>query len=127
MFTNTYIRLLLNLFTTTSTNFMKKTLIILFLFVSLSGFSQDNKNTQKEIVKTYSTELKLNTLQSEKLASILSAYKEKLYNKNLSRNQFNATLKLQTLEIYELLSKDQFSSYLKLRAKYQPELSYRFN
>lgn len=104
---------------------MKKVLTILFLFVYVLNYSQEND--QKEIIDIYSKKLKLNTTETEKMASIMAFYKKDLYSNDIYNQQFNATLKLQTLEIYKLLRKKRFSSYLKLRSKYQPELNYRLN
>lgn len=104
---------------------MKRVLIILFLFVTTINYSQENN--QKKIIDIYSKQLKLNVQETKKIASIMKFYEKKLYDEDLYDNQFNANLKLQMLEIYKILRKKRFSSYLKLRAKYQPELNYRSN
>jgi len=104
---------------------MKRFLIIVFLFISVISYSQESE--QKKIINTYTDKLKLNANETKKLASIMASYKTQLHQKDIDNRQFNATLKLQTLEIYELLRKERFLSYLKLRSKYQPELNYRYN
>lgn len=105
---------------------MRKITIIAFLAISLNVIAQDKATDIKAITKLYSTELKLDKTQSKQFKSILSNYKDELYKKNLEAGAFNAKLKLQTLEIYNILSKEQFKIYLKLRSKHQPELSYKF-
>jgi len=105
---------------------MKKITIIAFLVVSLSAFAQNKTTDLKKTIQLYTTELKLDNTQSKKLKSIFSKYQKELFNKNIKASDFNAKLKLQTLDIYKVLSKEQFETYLKLRSKHQPELSYRF-
>jgi hypothetical protein len=105
---------------------MRKITIIAFLAISLNVFAQDKAIDLKTVTKLYVTELKLDKNQSKQFKSILSNYKDVLYKKNIETKTFNAKLKLQTLEIYKILSKEQFETYLKLRSKHQPELSYKF-
>lgn len=105
---------------------MRKITIIAFLVVSLNAFAQDKTTDLKKITKLYTTELKLDNGQSKKIKSIFSKYQKELFNKNIKASDFNTKLKLQTLDIHKVLSKEQFEAYLKLRSKHQPELSYRF-
>ncbi len=105
---------------------MRKITIIAFLAISLNVLAQDKVTDIKTITKIYSSELKLDKNQAKQFKSILTNYKEELYQKNLETKAFNAKVKLQTLEIYNILSKEQFKTYLKLRSKHQPELSYKF-
>lgn len=106
---------------------MKKILIIVFLIASLCSYSQDKKINLKEIITTYSSALNLNTKDAKKLTTIIESYKNKLYTEDLDPKEFNTTVKLQTLEIHKLLTKEQFNVYKKLVAKHQPELNYKFN
>ena len=105
---------------------MRKITIIAFLAISLNVFAQNKANDLKTITKLYATELELDKTQSKQFKSILSKYNEELHNKNIDTRTFNAKLKLQSLEIYNILSKEQFKTYKELRSKYQPELSYKF-
>lgn len=105
---------------------MKSLIIFIFLTISFNSFGQENKTNFEELLSQYTTALDLNSNDSKKLSFILNSYHEKLNKKDIEATVFNTNLKAQTLEVYDLLSKDQYTLYLKLIAKHQPELTFRF-
>ncbi|WP_044399151.1 hypothetical protein [Lacinutrix sp. Hel_I_90] len=105
---------------------MKRLLIIIFLTICFNSFAQENKTNFEELLSLYTTALDLNSNDSKKLSIILTSYHEKLNKKDIEASVFNANLKAQTLEVYDLLSKNKYTLYLKLIAEHQPELTFRF-
>jgi hypothetical protein len=105
---------------------MKRLFIFIFLAICFNSFAQENKTNFEELLSLYTTELNLHSSDSKKLSTILTSYHVNLNKKDIEASVFNANLKAQTLEVYDLLSKNQYTLYLKLIAKHQPELNFRF-
>lgn len=106
---------------------MKRLFIFIFLTICFKGFTQEKKSDLKNVINIYTTALELNEETSMKFQSIIESYKEKLADTKFSPHTFNTLLKSQTLEIYELLTKDEFKMFKELRAKHQPDLKFKFN
>lgn len=104
---------------------MKYIFIVVLLLTSLILSAQEPK-TDKEIYKTYTSELNLDTNQSKQFIKILKKYKNKLRKNNIDNNTFNKQNKLRDLEVYEMLDHEQFEMYKKMKLKLEPAYKYRF-
>jgi len=105
---------------------MKKLMLLAIIFCSLTLSAQE-KLSFKELTKEYQARLGLQENQTEKFTSILKKHYSILNTKNLDSKDFNAKNKLRDLEFYELLTKEQFSKYKKIKIELEPNLKYRFN
>ncbi len=90
----------------------------------MTVFAQKSMSN-KEILQLYSTQLDLNANQFKQFRIIFKKYKTKL-NKKTSNSEFNKVNKLRDLEIYSILSKEQFNAYKKEKLELEPKLKYRF-
>lgn len=108
---------------------MKKIIFTIFLFYSLSLFSQDK--SYKEIIKEYKKELKLNKSQELSFNKIVLKCNKELtkYNKVLTKEEkraFNKIVKTQDYSIYQILDEKQFKMYKKLRSEIEKSKKYKF-
>lgn len=103
---------------------MRKLLVLIVFFSSMNVFAQKTMSN-REILKLYSIQLHLNTNQFKQFRKIYKNYKTKL-SKKASDAQFNKVNKLRDLEIYSILSKEQFNAYKKEKLELEPKLKYRF-
>jgi len=114
---------------------MKKSLLIVsLLFIIPTLFSQEisRKKELIEIVNSYTKELQLNTSQKRKFKKVIFKYdsqfqnflKENIDNDN-NKYHFNKLLKEEVLEIYDFLTKKQFSKYKKLKKLLEPKKTYQ--
>ena len=104
---------------------MKKLLLLVFFFSVLNAFSQQIK-PHKETCADYISILKLNEKQSEQFDKIYFTYKEKLIKSSRDNSEFNKNNKLRDLEIYEILTPEQFKKYKEIKLKLEPNNVYRF-
>ena len=93
---------------------------ILFLCFQGSNYAQ-NIHPKKKIItllKEYQKELNLSKEQSKKIKTILLTYNPeitKLINSKASSFEINKLVKLESLEIFKILSREQFTKYKKLK------------
>ena len=111
---------------------LKRILLFVVLFFCLLGSNYgQNINPEKKIntlLKKYQKELNLNKKQSKKLKIILLKYNPKitkLTNSKASSFEINKLVKLESLEIYKILSREQFTEYKKLKKVLERNKRYR--
>lgn len=100
-------------------------ILFLFSFIGLyTSYSQEEK-FKEIIIDKYVNELKLDDKAQLEFSKVLLKYKP-LFEKQQSDNrEYNALLKREVLEIYEILNRDQFSEYKKIRKIIEPNKTYR--
>lgn len=104
---------------------------LLLLLFSFFAHSQefDNKKHINKVHKEYVNKLKLDATQSKKFKTILKKYNpilKDLFDKKSSKNEVNSQIKLMDLEVYKLLSKEQFSKYKKVKLELESFKKYKF-
>lgn len=113
---------------------MKKTttLILLFLFIGTSHLVAQRLDSKKYLNNTfasYNKELKLSTEKAEKFKDILKRYNKKIAklinDKKDTPVSFNKIVKLQDLEIFNLLDGPEFTIYKREKAIIEPLKKYR--
>jgi len=112
---------------------LKKLILSLFfiLFISISGYSQDidSKKHINKIHKEYVEKLNLDKKQSIDFKKILKKYNP-LLKKNIALkkkfNDLNEIIKLNDLEVYNILNQSQFAKYKELKLTLEPLKKYRF-
>lgn len=105
---------------------MKMFILTILAFLSISLNAQDEMST-KGLVSQYKIKLDLTKEQTSSLVLIIENFSKKIHSKNLDNKEFNKTNKLRDLEIYKLLSKEQFEKYKKAKLEIEPTLKFRFN
>lgn len=105
---------------------MKNIFVFVMILSSLTLFSQQEKK-QDSILTHYITGLKLNDIQAKEFTVIYNKYKESISKEESDDSAFNKIIKLRDLEIYKMLTKEQFSVYKKLKKEIEPQLKYRWN
>lgn len=105
---------------------MRKLIFTFLIFCSIYLNAQDVLSV-KELMKQYETKLELTENQKTKFNLILGKYLTELNKKGIDNKSFNKTNKLRDLEFYELLSKEQFNNYKKVKLEIEPSLKFRFN
>ncbi len=98
--------------------------VIFGLFTANTAFSQQT-NILDEIVNSYLKELKLNGDLEAKFRAVILDFSPQLKEKNLTTSDYNALMKKETLKIYEILNKEQFTIYKKLKESIEPHKKYR--
>ena len=104
-----------------------KHVFILFLFSFLglyTSYSQEEK-FKELIIDKYVSELKLDDKAQEKFTLVLLKYKPLFEKKYSNVGDYNTLLKREVLEIYEILSRSQFSEYKKFKKIIEPHKQYR--
>ncbi len=104
-----------------------KYVFVLFLFSFLglyTSYSQEKK-FKELIIDKYVNELKLNDKAQVEFSIVLLKYKPLFEKEYPSVGDYNALLKREVIEIYEILNKDQFSEYKKIRKIIEPNKTYR--
>jgi|SaaInlStandDraft_1057018.scaffolds.fasta_scaffold77775_1 hypothetical protein len=104
-------------------------LMLLFFFVK-SNYSQEinSKKHINKIHKVYEQKLILNKKQSKKIKEILWKYNSKikdLIDSEATKIKINQLTKEETLEIYNILSREQFTEYKKLKKDIEEYKRYR--
>jgi len=101
---------------------MCKKILFLFLifFCVNNNYAQeiDSKKHVTKIHKIYEKKLDLNKSQSKVFKKILSNYNPKLrkaIDTKASKSEFNKLIKLEVLEIFDLLTREQFKKYKNLK------------
>jgi lipopolysaccharide export LptBFGC system permease protein LptF len=105
---------------------MKFFLVYIMLLTSLTLFSQVEKK-QDTLLTHYILKLELNDIQTEGFTLIYNKYKTTISKKDIDNNTFNKIIKLRDLEIYNMLTEEQFSVYNKVKKEIEPQLKYRWN
>lgn len=112
---------------------MKKlfVLIVILSLVVCNVNSQEysSKKHINKINKMYSKKLHLTKIQSEKFKKVLLVYNKKLEEVRSGENNkkiFNKLLKLQTIEIFNLVSSEQYALYKKILFELEPYKKYKF-
>ena len=105
-------------------------LIFLLFFFTKNNYGQeiDSKKHINQIHKTYKKELSLNKEQSKKIKQILLQYNpeiKKLIDTKATRVEINKLVKLESLEIFKTLSREQFTEYKKLKKVLETNKRYR--
>ena len=104
-----------------------KYVFILFLFSFLglyNSYSQEEK-FKELIIDKYISELKLDDKAQQEFILVLEKYKP-LFEKTYSNvGDYNALLKREVLEIYEILDRNQFTLYKKIKKIIEPNKKYR--
>ena len=101
---------------------MCKKILFLFLvfFCVNNNYAQeiDSKKHVTKIHKIYEKELDLNKSQSKVFKKVLSKYNpklKKLIDTKASKSEFNKLTKLEVLEVYDLLTREQFKKYKEVK------------
>lgn len=104
-----------------------KNVFLLFIFSLLSVYtSYSQEESFKELViDKYLSELNLDANQQKEFTSVLNKYKSSFEKDTINLKDYNSLLKRETLEIYEELSKEQFSVYKKVKKAIEPDKIYR--
>jgi hypothetical protein len=111
---------------------MKK---VFLLIISLMFFTSSHLQAQdivpktsiKAVVKLYTTSLDLSKKQRKQFQKILKKY-QAYFVTDGSREQdqqYNKYLKLETLEIFEILSQEQFKLYKEAKKTIEPTKSFK--
>ena len=92
---------------------------LLLLLFSLISHSQefDSKKHINKVHKEYVEKLKLDATQSKKFKKILKKHNpilKDLFDNKSSKKEINNQIKLMDLEVYQLVSKEQFSNIKRL-------------
>lgn len=106
-------------------NFKNIFFSILFVLMAISNSFTQNDSLHNTVLDRYVHELKLDKVTKEKLNTVLEKYKPLFKKQFKSSQEFNALLKLEVLEIYEILDKDQFSVYNRVKKNIEPNKKYR--
>ena len=112
---------------------MCKKIFIIFIFIffiSNRNYAQriDSKKHINKIHKLYKNELNLNTIQSEKFKNILLKYNpiiKKLIDTKSTNIEINKQAKLESLEIYDIINREQYAKYKNLKQVIEDYKSYR--
>ncbi len=105
---------------------MKNYLIIVLFCLMCISTALSQEKTSQDVVDDYLKELKLDRKQKKQFATVIKKYAPQLSVKKLSVRDYNALMKEETLEIYGILSPEQFSEYKKLKKSIEPNKKYRF-
>ena len=105
-------------------------LIFLLFFFTKNNYGQeiDSRKHINKIHKTYKKELSLNKEQSKKIKQILLQYNpeiKKLINTKATRVKINKLIKLEVLEIFNILTREQFSRYKTLKKVLEENKKFR--
>lgn len=104
-----------------------KSVFFLLLFSLLgvyASYSQQEK-FEELIIDKYVSELKLDDKAQVEFSTVLLKYKPLFEKEDTSAGDYNALLKREVLEIYEILSRSQFSEYKKIKKIIEPNKKYR--
>lgn len=104
---------------------MKNLFVLLLLLNSLVLVAQE-QNHYKTTLNTYISKLSLDTKQVDTFTLIFNKYNEELHKDLIDKQKFNKANKLRDIEIHNMLSKEQFALYKKLKLELEPKLKYRF-
>lgn len=114
---------------------MKKATIITLLLLFMKSFNVFSQKIDSEkylhtTFYAYKKELKLSPYKEKSFKNILKKYNtilENLADQEKNKNQiFNKTVKLQDLEVYKLLSRDQFEIYKRIKPIIEPNKKYKW-
>ena len=103
---------------------------VFFLCLQGSNYAQSTYHKKKitTVLKKYQKELNLSKEQSKKIKTILLTYNPKitkLINSKASSFEINKLVKLESLEIFKILSREQFTGYKKLKKVLETNKRYR--
>lgn len=108
--------------------FIVSLVILLFFSQNLLAQKFDSKKHINAIHKKYEAELQLDKKQSIAFKKVLKAYNpeiKKMISKKVSAREFNKKIKLHDLEVYNILTKEQFATYKKIRAVLEEYKNYK--
>lgn len=109
---------------------MKKTpiLIAFLLLIGNTIYSQDysDKKHIEQINKEYTKKLQLTADESNEFEKILLKYNHQLKDAEQDKKLFNKILKAQTIAVFNLVSKEQYTHYKKLTLELEPYKKFRF-
>jgi predicted XRE-type DNA-binding protein len=103
---------------------------VFFLCLQGSNYAQSTypKKNITTVLKKYQKELNLSKEQSKKIKTILLTYNPeitKLINSKASSFEINKLVKLESLEIFKILSREQYTNYKKLKKVLETNKRYR--
>lgn len=110
---------------------MKNTLILfmfLLFIIQINGQQYASKYHIDKINNAYTSSLELTKKESKEFRKILLKFNKELYKIDLkgdNKRLFNKTLKFQTIQIFQLLSSEQFSIYKKSVLELEPYKEYK--
>ena len=96
--------------------------------IQINGQEYASKNYINKINQSYTSALDLTKKESKEFREILLKFNQRLYEIDIavSNSQlFNKILKLQTIEIFHLLTSEQFKKYKKLVFELEPYKKYK--
>lgn len=101
------------------------------VFFTFFGFMCHNTMLGQEsitasIADGYLKELKLDKDQAKQFKEILEKYAPQFTQDGLKIIDYNSLMKQETLEVYGLLTPEQFAAYKKLKETIEPNKKYRF-
>lgn len=99
--------------------------LLIFTLLSFIDIHSQEENFKVHVIDKYITELKLDESDQKAIATILLKYKPLFEKEPISNRDYNVILKKEALEIYEILSKDQFSIYKKIQQNIEPNKKFR--
>lgn len=99
--------------------------LFLFSFFGLyTSYAQEGK-FKEIIIDKYVNELKLDDKAQLDFSNVLLKNKPLFEREYINVGDYNALLKSEVLEIYEILNKDQFSEYKRIKKNVEPNKTYR--
>jgi len=107
--------------------FIVPLIILLFFSLNIQAQKFESKKYINKIHKKYETELKLDKKQSIAFKKVLKTYNpqiKKLISNKVSSRDFNKKIKLHDLEIYKILTANQFTIYKKIKIELEEYKKY---
>tara|TARA_B100000780_G_C20653942_1_gene260469 strand:+ start:132 stop:470 length:339 start_codon:yes stop_codon:yes gene_type:complete len=110
---------------------LKKILItasLIFIGVNITAQEIDSKKNINKVHKQYKKELKLTKIQSKNFKLILSQQNpklNKLIDNKAPKIKINKQIKIESLEIFKILTRKQFSKYKELKKVLEEYKKYR--
>ena len=83
------------------------------------------ESTPSDIINDYTKELKLNAEQEKQFKEVLMKFATQFEEYESNAREYNALMKKETLEIYDILNREQFAVYKKLKQTIEPNKKYR--
>lgn len=99
--------------------------IVLISFFCMTSFLHAQNNST-EVIDKYVDVLNLEEQQVAEFKEIILSFSDKLNVKAISDNDYNAELKKRDLQLYNLLTKEQYKKYNDQRSTIEPKVAYKF-
>ncbi|MBL4605593.1 MAG: hypothetical protein JKY02_08035 [Flavobacteriaceae bacterium] len=98
--------------------FIASLIFLLFFSLTLQAQKFDTKKYINSIHKKYEVALQLDKKQSKAFKRVLKTYNpeiKKLLSEKVTSREFNKKVKLHDLEVYRILTAEQFAIYKKIK------------